>query len=150
MMFQQSSIHSWQEYISCYVAKSQLILRNMERWKRKEGVYLILLNSMAIELSPVLRKDGHKQPLQHRVILIAKKKKKICLGLVSGSVLPSTNTKDGIWIIKSGTWRLGKITSQVIGVDIMQPSLCLHHELTSNYYIFHRQLPHSWWRLDRA
>lgn len=37
-------------------------------------MYLILLNSMTIDLSPVLkkRKDGHGPPLLHRVTLIAK------------------------------------------------------------------------------
>ena len=53
-------------------------------------MYLILLNSMTIDLSPVLRKrkDGHGPPLLHRVTLIAKTL--VCFALFSVYVSLST------------------------------------------------------------
>lgn len=67
-----------------------LFLRNVQRGKRKEVVYLILLNSMKTVLSLVLRKrkDGHGPPLLHRVTLIAKTL--VHLGLFSEYVSVST------------------------------------------------------------
>lgn len=146
-----SQLTGVQVLLSMYPNHS-LFLRNAQRRKRKEVVYLILLNSITIDFSPVLRKrkNGHSTLSLNRVTLIAKTLVCFCLFSVHVSLSierivfeSSSHIKSNLEVRKDN--QPGHLCRHNAAFLV-----CLHHELACNYYIFHRQLPHSLWRLDQA